>query len=56
MIAEYGEDKFMELLENNHQAGIIYHYEGQICGDYDTPATEEALRHLILTGKQPADR
>jgi hypothetical protein len=51
MIAEYGEDRFMELLENNHKAGIIYHYEGQICGDYDTPATEEALRHLILKGR-----
>lgn len=51
MIAEFGEDKFMDFLENNCEAGIIYHYEGQITGDYDKPATAEELRRLILTGK-----
>jgi len=47
-VSEYGEEKFMDLLEKNEKAGIIYHYEGQLIGDYDKPETEEGIKQLIL--------
>lgn len=50
-IAEYGEVKLMDLLERNEAMGIVYHYEGQLVGDYDVPETEEGIRDLILYGK-----
>lgn len=50
-IAEYGEERLMELLERNEAAGMVYHYEGQLTGDYDIPETEEGIWALILRGK-----
>lgn len=49
-IAEYGEYKLMNALEKNELSGIIYHYEGQIVGDYDKLQTEEEIKALILQG------
>lgn len=49
-IAEHGEDKLMDALERNEAAGVKYHYEGQLVGDYDKPQTEEKIRQLILAG------
>ena len=49
-ISEYGENKLMDLLEKNEKSGLIYHYKGQLIGDYDKPATEEEIKQLILTG------
>jgi hypothetical protein len=50
-IAAYGEEALMECLERNEQNGIVYHYSGQLIGDYDRPGSEEEIRRLILFGK-----
>ncbi len=50
-IAEQGEEKLMQFLERNEKAGVIYHYEGKLIGDYDVPKTEEEIYRLILFGK-----
>ncbi len=49
-ITEYGEDKLMDALGRNEAAGVKYHYEGELVGDYDKPQTEEEIRQLILHG------
>ncbi|HPE16847.1 MAG TPA: DUF3795 domain-containing protein [Oscillospiraceae bacterium] len=51
-IREHGEAELMDLLERNEAAGLLYHYEGQLVGDYDRPATGEGILHLLLTGRQ----
>lgn len=51
-IQENGEERFMDLLEKNEQAGLVYHYAGQLVGDYDKPSTEEGILNLINTGKK----
>lgn len=50
-VAEHGEDKLMDLLQKNESLGMIYHYEGQLVGDYDVPQTEEEIKKLILNDK-----
>lgn len=50
-IGEYGEEMLMQCLERNEKNCIIYHYNGQLLGDYDIPTTEEAIKELILHGK-----
>lgn len=50
-IAEYGESELIENLERNEKAGIVYHYEGQLIGDYDKPQTEEEIMNIIKYGK-----
>jgi hypothetical protein len=47
-IGEYGEGKLMDALEKNEIKGIVYHYSGELVGDYDEPLSEEATRDLIL--------
>lgn len=49
-IGEYGEDKLLECLKRNEQAGIVYHYSNSHLGDYDLD-NEEAIYKLILLGK-----
>ncbi|MGE5528808.1 MAG: DUF3795 domain-containing protein [Patescibacteria group bacterium] len=46
-IAEHGESELLKCLERNEQAGIVYHYEGQLVGDYDIPQSEEELMRMI---------
>jgi len=50
-VAEYGENKLLDCLARNEAAGMTYHEEGKLTGDYDTPDTEEAIIRLILSGK-----
>jgi hypothetical protein len=50
-ISQYGEQKLMECLETNEKAGIAYHYDGQLVGDYDKFQTEEEIINFILHGK-----
>ncbi|MEG1557115.1 MAG: DUF3795 domain-containing protein [Oscillospiraceae bacterium] len=50
-IAEYGKERLMDALEKNEAAGVVYHYDGQLVGDYDMPKTEAEIKHLILFGK-----
>ncbi len=50
-IREYGETKLMDCMETNERAGIVYHYPGQLIGDYDVPQTEEEIIELLCHGK-----
>lgn len=50
-IAENGEEKIIECLKRNEEAGILYHYEGELVGDYDKLQTEEEIIHMIKYGK-----
>ena len=47
----YGEDVFMDCLERNEKAGIVYHDPGSFNGDYDRCADENAVFNLLLNGK-----
>lgn len=49
-IAEYGEERLMEALAKNEENGMVYHYDGQLVGDYDRAQTEKEIRNLILRG------
>jgi hypothetical protein len=46
-IAEYGDEKLMNVLENNEKDGMKYHYPSQLIGDYDNFKTEEDLRQFL---------
>ena len=47
----YGVTEFLDCLERNERAGIIYHREG-IMGDYDDFNDLEELIEFIRTGKR----
>ena len=47
---EYGKEMLMQALEKNEADGMVYHYHGQLTGDYDVPETEEGIKKLILKG------
>jgi hypothetical protein len=49
--ARCGEEVLLDRLEENEAAGMVYHYENQLIGDYDAAETEEGLLKLILYGK-----
>ncbi len=48
---EYGKDELIRSLFKNKEKGIVYHYEGQLMGDYDKCKTEEEIIKMILTGE-----
>ncbi|MFA9380184.1 MAG: DUF3795 domain-containing protein [Acetanaerobacterium sp.] len=50
VIRKYGEDRLLDCLEKNEQAGMRYHYDGLLTGDYDTKSTEREITELILHG------
>jgi hypothetical protein len=50
-IGIYGEENLISCLGKNAEAGIQYHYEGQLIGDYDRLETEEAIFDLIRYGR-----
>ncbi|MFA6309257.1 MAG: DUF3795 domain-containing protein [Clostridia bacterium] len=50
-IKDNGEDKFLDCIINNENAGVIYHYPGELLGDYDQFETEEEIVKLIEKGK-----
>jgi hypothetical protein len=49
-IRENGEEELMDCLERNEKAGMVYHYEGRLVGDYDTPGTIDGIKALIRKG------
>ena len=49
--ADNGEEALLDALEKNEKAGMVYHYEGQLVGDYDVPDTVDGIVQLILHGK-----
>lgn len=51
-IKEYGEAKLLDCLEKNEKAGIVYHYDGKLIGDYDMPKTEKEIIEMLLHGNQ----
>ncbi len=50
-IQEFGEEELLRCLERNEKAGMMYHYENSLTGDYDIPDTEEGIRQLIQNGR-----
>lgn len=45
---EYGKVELVRCLLRNKEKGIVYHYEGQLIGDYDRCNTEEEIIQTIL--------
>ncbi len=48
---EYGTDRLIDYLLRNETDHIIYHYEGQLVGDYDKAESEEEVLQMILQGR-----
>jgi len=46
---EYGTDELIRCLIKNKADGIIYHYEGQLVGDYDNCKTNDDIFEMINT-------
>ncbi len=47
---EYGTDELIKCLLQNKKNGIVYHYDGQLVGDYDKCETEEEIIEMIKHG------
>jgi len=50
-IKEHGEEIMMDRLERNERAGLVYHHEGKLTGDYDAPGTIDDIKALIERGR-----
>ena len=50
-IKENGENEMFECLAKNEKAGIVYHYAGELNGDYNKYETEEEIMQMIKSGK-----
>ena len=50
---EYGTDELAKCLLRNRENGIVYHYAGQLVGDYDKCGTEDEIIEMIKTGVKP---
>ena len=50
-VKEFGEEEMIRCLEKNEAAGIIYHYPGQLVGDYDRHDTEREIMNMLKEGK-----
>lgn len=50
-IKNYGTETLLNCLAENEKLGIVYHYPGQIIGDYDQLETEEEIFSLLLKKK-----
>ena len=48
----YGTDELEKCLLRNKEKGIVYHYKGQLVGDYDRCQTEEEIIEMIKTGNK----
>lgn len=42
-IRQNGEEKMMDYLEQNKKVGVVYHYPGQLVGDYDKCETVDEV-------------
>ena len=55
-LKQYGPERLMAHLERNEQAGVRYHYAGQIVGDYDQFQTQDEIwRFIDQPGAEPPD-
>lgn len=48
---EYGADELVRCLMKNKADGIVYHYDGQLVGDYDKCRNEEEIIEMIKNAK-----
>lgn len=51
LIGQYGEEKILDILEENEKKGVKYHYDQQIVGDYDAFETDEELHAFLFKNK-----
>lgn len=49
-VAENSLDHLIHALKNNEECGVIYHYSGQLTGDYDLFQSEEEIIQFINRG------
>ena len=49
---EYGVEELTKYILQNRENGIVYHYKGQLIGDYDNCGSKEAVWNMLKTGKQ----
>jgi len=42
-LQRHGESELAEILERNEAKGVVYHYDGQLVGDYDSLGDEAAM-------------
>lgn len=49
-IAENGSQKLLRALKNNEEHGVIYHYDGQLTGDYDLFSDEKEIIQFMKQG------
>lgn len=47
----YGPDELEKCLLKNKEKGILYHYDGQLIGDYDRCETEEKIINMLKNGR-----
>lgn len=50
-IKEYGEERLLKCLKRNEESGIVYHYKGQLIGDYDKSESEDEIIRMLLYGR-----
>ncbi|MFY9303320.1 MAG: DUF3795 domain-containing protein [Atribacterales bacterium] len=55
-IKENGIEALLNCLERNEKKGIVYHYPGELIGDYDIPQTEDGILNIILSGESPENK
>lgn len=51
-VRRYGMEELESCLLRNRENGIVYHYEGQLVGDYDRCRTEEDIISMIKNGRK----
>lgn len=51
-IAKHGEKTLLMALKNNEEHGVLYHYEGQLVGDYDLARKEEETDQMLCMGAE----
>jgi hypothetical protein len=42
-LQRHPESTLLQVLARNEELGVLYHYEGQLIGDYDSLGDEEAI-------------
>lgn len=42
-VAENGEERLLAALKRNEECGVLYHYDGQLTGDYDLFQRKEEI-------------
>jgi hypothetical protein len=43
----HGEVELIDVLERNEKAGVVYHYDGQLVGDFDKCETVEEVIKIL---------